>query len=61
MVVNHIQDHRHMMFMTSIDEPLEALRPSIGILDGERVNSIISPVPFSRKSGYRHDIQSIYS
>src|SRR4051812_30394067 len=57
MVIDDVENDRETAPMTGVDEPLEALRPAVGILRGERLNAVIAPIPSAGKLRYRHQLQ----
>jgi len=55
-VINHIKDHGHAMVVTGIDEPFETRGPSVRILHGERIDTVIAPVSIPGELGHWHEL-----
>ena len=47
-VINHVKDDGHAVFMARIDKPLKAIRPAIRMLHGIKINPVVAP-SFSRR------------
>src|SRR5690606_31639116 len=61
MIVHHIQEYSDAFGMAGIYQPLQSLRPTIGILNRVRKNTIITPVPATGELGYRHKFDTVHA
>ena len=58
-VVNDVEDHRDALGVSVLDEPLEPQGAAIIALDRKDVRRVVTPRPFPRKLGDRHDLDSV--
>src|SRR5580704_12623976 len=58
MVVDHVEHDRDSYPMAGIDQALESIAPAVGILNGEGIRAVVSPVSVARKLGDRHYFNS---
>src|SRR5215470_12652012 len=61
MIVDHIKCDGDALLVTGADQGLQGRRSAVGILYGERKDTIVAPIPISRKLRYRHQLNGCNS
>ena len=61
MIIDHIENYCEPPDMTFIDQSLEAVRATVGVLHRKGVGNIVPPVSRARELPDRHDLERIYS
>ena len=58
MVVNHVHHDGQSPRVSRIDEPLQLLRTSIGVLHGKGMHAVVAPVASARETAPRASVRS---
>jgi hypothetical protein len=56
-VVYHIEDDRQTSAVAGVNQRLQPIRSTVGIVGGEEVHSVIAPATLARKLDDRHQLE----
>jgi len=54
MVVDHVQQDGQPALVAGVDEALQAVGPTVGVVRREQVHAVVAPAASARKLGHRH-------
>ena len=47
------------MVVGGVDQPLEPVRPAVGVVRGEQVHPVVAPAPVAGELGHRHQLDGV--
>ena len=58
-VVDDIHDHAESPGVRGVDQPLEPVRPAVGVMRGVQADAVVTPAPAAGELGHRHQLDGV--